>query len=101
MCLFPITMWGQQSTLEYKNQIKLNFNSKNLTYSSYSYSPIGPGLMLAGTIFTTAAILTVPNTNVRGVPQSSPYVKTTPRFTAMMLGITCFSVGCVLTIGGR
>lgn len=101
MCLFPITMWSQQSTLNYKTPIKFNLNTNNVTYSSYSYSPIGPGLMLGGAIFTTAALLTVPNYNVRGVQQYSPYVKTTPRFTAMMLGIGCFSIGTVLTIGGR
>jgi len=94
-----------QNNLNGLSTQKLNFDQKiNLKLSNYSYGEstikTGPAMLIGGGAMFLGALLTVPAKEWHGIPDNPPYIKSTPRFVGMTMGIVTFSVGFVVTIGG-
>jgi len=102
MFMIPVVSFSQKNNLTEVKKPNLNLEMLGGGYGSgYSKTRIGPVMMLGGGAMFLAGILTVPMNSWRGTPVTSPYVKSTPRFMGMVMGITTFSVGTVITISGN
>lgn len=107
MLIIPLISYSQTNNLNSfelkKPDLKLEMlRPSGISSYGYGNSPkLGPLMMLGGASLLTASILTVPMKQWRGVNQSSPYVKSTPRFVTMMLGGVTLSCGIVISLTGN
>lgn len=107
MLIIPLISYSQTNNLNgfelKKPDLKLEMLRPS-GVSSYGYgnSPrLGPLIMLGGATLMTASLLTVPMKQWRGVNQTSPYVRSTPRFMSIMLGGVTLSCGIVISLTGN
>lgn len=76
--------------------------TKSKTYQTYkteSNFPLGPAIMLGGSSFILAGVLTTPIYVGGSTTVKQPFFKQGGRMLAIMTGLTLTTVGVVITIG--
>lgn len=73
--------------------------TKSKTYKTESNFPLGPAIMLGGSSFILAGVLTTPIYVGGSTTVKQPFFKQGGRMLAIMTGLTATTIGFVITIG--